>query len=123
LEIPEQLKKDALADYVQDGTVADIIYYSGKKLDIRALLKDVDKRRYYAKVAPLHLLEQKSSASSKGFLGKLFGKPTTTSSYYLQKRGPWSRQALAGAQYWADEQEPTVKVKLIRNINGETKGE
>ena len=63
LELPDQLKKDALTDYLKDGTVVDVVYYDGKKPTIKALLKDVDKRWYYAKVAPLALIEQQKKQS------------------------------------------------------------
>jgi hypothetical protein len=88
------------------------------------VLQNLEEKWYYSKTAPLHLLET-SPAEKKSwwFFSRLFNRSSTTvtwPSYYLQKRWPWSRQRLAWAQKWADEQDPTLDVKLIRDITWET---
>ncbi len=106
ITLPGQLERWSIQEYLDDGTVLAVKYYDGKKQNIKTVLSELDEKWYYAKTAALELLEDRWS-----------------NPFYLERRWPWSRQHLAGAQKWADDLDPTVTLKLIRDLTGETVAE
>jgi len=112
LELEDQLARGNINSYIKAGKVLEVKYYEWEGTHVEAMLKNLPRKRYYAKVAPLHL--EKTTAKGVKWL---FG----IDEWVLKKVGPRSRQQLAGAQAWADDQLPGVDLELIRDITWEIK--
>ncbi|MBP7847677.1 hypothetical protein KA013_00435 [Patescibacteria group bacterium] len=65
IEIEDQLAKDSIEDYLDDGKIVEVRHYDGAAASVQSLLENIERQWYYTKVAPLRL-EQTSAGG--GFL-------------------------------------------------------
>ena len=108
LELPEELDKWSIEDYVEDGTILAVNYFDGRADRINALLENVPAEWYFTKVSALRLW------TSGWWLFRAAKKDT------YKKIWPRSRQVIAGAQKRWDDARPTLSLELIRNTTQET---
>jgi hypothetical protein len=79
IEIPDQLQRGKITDYLESGEIIDVKYYEGSARTVQALLRDMPKKWYYTKVAQLSLnKEQKARRFGLINLG-------SSPSYYVEK--------------------------------------
>lgn len=88
------LRKRRIAD-LMTGQILDIVYYNPSDETISVWLKDLDRNRYYARVASLIKLPE---------WGNIL----------FQSASPWSHQEVAGTQILGDGQPPVPEITLIR---------
>jgi hypothetical protein len=92
-----------------------VVEFDGGVTQVNMRLDNIPRKWNYARVASL-----KYESKNPGLIGGLLGKKDEP---LLKKQSAWSLQFVAGTQKRGDDQAPSVDVKLIRIINGETKDE